>query len=102
MQQPLPYNFKKSSYSGGNDNNVDCVEVARQDGWVEIRDDKLKDTPAYATQALRFTDEEFDAYLVSVRKGADTMGLCLEVRRRDDGMYVFRRSDATTVELEFT
>ncbi|MBB5154938.1 DUF397 domain-containing protein [Saccharopolyspora phatthalungensis] len=93
------HEFRKASRS---DPKKQCVEVARRDGWVEMRDDKLKGTADYVTRALRFTEAEFDAFLVAAREGR-TEGLCLEIGRRDeDGVYLFRRSGWSGIELEFT
>lgn len=33
-----PHEFRKSSYSGDNDNN--CVMIARRNGWTAVRDSK--------------------------------------------------------------
>lgn len=92
------HEFRKATRS---EPKQDCVRVARRDGWVEMRDDKLKGTPAYETQVLRFTEDEFDAYLASIRAGGQEASPFLETARRD-GMYVFRRVDSASVELEFT
>ncbi|WXK00933.1 DUF397 domain-containing protein [Saccharopolyspora sp. ID03-671] len=80
----------------------ECVRVARRDGWVELRDDKK---PFGATDDLRirFTEEQFDAFLVGVRSG-DVDGLCLAMTARSDGTYTFRSTITPTPgpELEFT
>lgn len=78
--------FRKATRSQA---NQECVSVARRDGWVELRDDKLVDTPYYATVALRLREDRFDAYLDAVR-AEDTAGHCIVVSHRDDGLYEFR------------
>ncbi|SFS65233.1 DUF397 domain-containing protein [Saccharopolyspora flava] len=80
----------------------ECVCVARRDGWVELRDDKTT-FGAPDDLRLRFTEDEFDAFLVGVRSG-DTDGLCLAMTSRSDGTYTFRSnaSPSAGAELEFT
>jgi hypothetical protein len=92
------HEFRKAARSEPKKN---CVRVARRDGWVEMRDDKLLGTPAYEVRALRFTEEEFDAYLASIRADGQEASSVLESARRD-GRYVFWRADSASVELEFT
>lgn len=78
--------FRKATQSLA---NQECVSIARRDGWVEMRDDKLIGTPYYSTLALRFREDRFDAYLDAVR-AADTSGHCVAVSQRADGLYEFR------------
>ncbi|GAA1245091.1 hypothetical protein GCM10009676_33750 [Prauserella halophila] len=88
--------FRKATRS---EPDKECVRVARRDGWVELRDDKTV-FGAAEDQRLVFTAEEFDAYLAGARAG-EPEGLCLEMVRRTDGTYVFRRRGGA-VELVFT
>ncbi|WP_243794829.1 DUF397 domain-containing protein [Saccharopolyspora gloriosae] len=93
--------FRKASASQP---NKECVCVARKDGWVELRDDKAAFGAADDLR-LVFTEAEFDAFLAGVRSGR-TADLCLEMARRVDGTYTFRRSmpqpAGRGAELEFT
>ncbi|QWF78680.1 DUF397 domain-containing protein [Amycolatopsis sp. CA-230715] len=94
------HEFRKAARSEPKQN---CVRVARRDGWVEVRDDKLQGRPEYATRALRLTEADFDDYQMAVREGRQQVGHSLETVRRDsDGMYVFRHRDVPSIELEFT
>lgn len=79
------HEFRKATRS---DPDKDCVRVARSNGWVEVRDDKM---PFGAPNDLRlvFTDQQFDAYLTAERSG-DTTGRCIEISRRLDGLYSLR------------
>jgi len=52
----------KSSYSG---NNNGCVEVARQDGQVYVRDSKLGER----SPVLGFTSYEWACFVAGVRAG---------------------------------
>lgn len=99
--------FRKASASNP---DRQCVRVARQDEWVELRDDKTT-FGAYDDLRLVFTAEEFDTFLAVVRtEGVDGFleavrqgqfgGTCLEVVRYSE-TYVVRRSDGAT-ELCFT
>lgn len=57
------HEFSKATYS---DPNRDCVQVARLDGWVEIRDDKTT-FGAPDDHRLRLTAAAFDAFQASLR-----------------------------------
>ncbi|TCP43891.1 uncharacterized protein DUF397 [Tamaricihabitans halophyticus] len=81
--------FRKATRS---DPDKNCVQVARRDGWVELRDDKTV-FGAADDHRLVFTAEEFDAFLSD--------GRYLVIDRRADGMYTFRRHDGA-IELVFT
>lgn len=79
----------------------ECVQVARRDGWVEVRDDKTA-FGAPDDHRLVFTAEQFDAFLAAVRAG-DTDGRCLEMIQRPDGSYLLRDAGSPTATgLEFT
>lgn len=52
--------WRKSSYSQGQNN---CVEIARKDGWVGIRDSKLGNE----SPVLVFTEAEWTAFQAAVR-----------------------------------
>lgn len=52
----------KSSFSGG---GVDCVEMRRHEGMIEVRDTKDHG----AGPNLRFTDSEWAAFLDGAKKG---------------------------------
>jgi hypothetical protein len=58
--------FHKASRSG-NQNWPNCVEIARRDGCVELRDSKRKGTVMYAATALQVTAREFDDFQDAVR-----------------------------------
>jgi hypothetical protein len=93
----LETDFRKASMSNP---NKDCVRVARRGGWVELRDDKTV-FGAPEDHRLVFSAEEFDAFLVGIRENrAD--GLCLELIRGKDDVYVFRRRGWAGIELMFT
>jgi uncharacterized protein DUF397 len=81
------HEFRKAQAS---DPHRDCVQVARRDGWVEIRDDK-KVFEAPDDHRLVFTAEQFDEFLTSVRSG-DTDNRCLDMTRHTDGTYTFRHA----------
>lgn len=78
-----------------------CVRVARRDGRVEVRDDKI----AFGSpedHRLVFTDEQFDAFLQGVRAG-EAAGLCLEMVRQEGDTFAFRSTvEGSGVELIFT
>lgn len=95
------HEFRKASAS---DPHKECVQVARRDGWVEIRDDKTT-FGAADDHRLVFIDQEFDHFLAGVRSGTTT-GLCLEMTQHWDGTHSFRRAapyaSGPSVELRFT
>ncbi|GAA1961732.1 DUF397 domain-containing protein [Amycolatopsis minnesotensis] len=93
------HEFRKATRS---EPKKECVRVARRDGWVEVRDDKLQGSPAYATRALQLTAADFDAYQRAVREGRQVGHRLETVRRDSDGMYIFRHLDEPSIELEFT
>lgn len=70
------------------DPDKSCVRVARRDGSVEVRDDKMSFGTHYDVR-LVFSDEQFDAYLAGERAG-NASDLCIEIARRSDGLYSFR------------
>jgi hypothetical protein len=70
--------------------NRDCVRRARQDGWVETRDDKRDDKTAFGGPAeeldhafrqinieLESTDTEVAAFLAGVRAGEFDLAACV-------------------------
>ncbi|TKG57383.1 DUF397 domain-containing protein [Prauserella endophytica] len=58
----LSHEWKKSSYSGGNN---DCVEVRlAEGGGVEVRDSK-----APGMGSIKFTSSEWDAFIAGVKDG---------------------------------
>ncbi|MFJ2259839.1 DUF397 domain-containing protein [Streptomyces sp. NPDC087844] len=57
-----PGNWRKSSYSDGDDGN-DCVEIANSRSQVSVRDSK---TPTQGT--LAFTAEGFTTFLGALKK----------------------------------
>jgi hypothetical protein len=57
--------WRKSSFSGGNDNGNGCVEVAfHHDGAVLVRDTKDRSIPA-----RRYPAAEWAAFLAGVQAG---------------------------------
>ncbi|SRR6266568_4459004 len=88
--------FRKATLS---EPSANCVEIARRDGWVEVRDDKLKGTPYYNVVVLRLPEIKFDVYQAAVRNGASTASLHLAVTRRADSNYEFRVAETDTVLL---
>ncbi|MGH3951876.1 MAG: hypothetical protein ACRDSE_22620, partial [Pseudonocardiaceae bacterium] len=70
------------------DPDKSCVRVARRDGSVEVRDDKMSFGTHYDVR-LVFSDEQFDAYLAGERAG-NASDLCIEIARRSDGLYSLR------------
>jgi hypothetical protein len=83
--------FRKATRSGQNPQA--CVEVARRDGWVAVRDSK-QPWNAKDDHRLVFTAEQFDTWLAALSTEttdtprADT--LCIEIAQRGDGVNVFR------------
>ena len=59
------HDFRKASASNP---YGECVQVARRDGWVEIRDDKTA-FGAPNDHRLIFTAERFDRFLAATRAG---------------------------------
>lgn len=59
------HDFHKASASNP---HGDCVQVARGDGWVEIRDDKTT-FGAPNDHRLIFTAKQFDCFLTATRAG---------------------------------
>jgi hypothetical protein len=95
-----PGEFLKAqrSVSGG----TDCVECARRDGLVFVRDDKVPFGSA-ADTILTFTEEQFDTFQACVRAGEDLGGLCLSITEREPGVFVFRSTvGGDGAELTFT
>ena len=99
MMNPAPPVFAAGEFRKATRSqpNQSCVMIARRDGWVEIRDDKLEHTVYYDTVALRLPDAEFDAYQAAVRDGDNTEGLYLAVTRREDGHTEVRTPDSDVV-----
>lgn len=95
------HDFRKASASKP---GLNCVRVARRDGWVELRDDK-RVFASHDDFRLVFTSEQFDAFQLGVRAG-QTEGHCLEMTHRH-GAWVFRSavpvpSGGDSPELSFT
>ncbi|MCZ4511131.1 DUF397 domain-containing protein [Streptomyces sp. ActVer] len=63
----IPGNWRKSSYSDGDDGN-DCVEIATSPTHIAIRDSK---TPAART--LTFPTGAFAPFLYSLKDGYSTV-----------------------------
>ncbi|MCK2239735.1 MULTISPECIES: DUF397 domain-containing protein [unclassified Crossiella] len=84
------------------DPKKECVEVARRDGWVEVRNSRMT-WRAKDDHRLRFTATEFDAFLEGVRCGQFD-GHCIEIVLTGHGLYLFRSTvgEQGTPELEFT
>jgi hypothetical protein len=101
MNSAPPPTFAEGEFRKASASQPDkaCVQVARRDGWVEIRDDKTA-FGALDDHRIILTAEEFDHFLASVRTGT-TEGLCLEMVLRADGV-AFRRANGSGIELEFT
>jgi hypothetical protein len=59
--------FRKSTFSGAS--NANCVEVGFETSAVLMRDSKDKDGPV-----LRFTVEEWKAFLAGVKAGEFDLG----------------------------
>ncbi|MCO1575849.1 DUF397 domain-containing protein [Crossiella sp. SN42] len=79
-----------------------CVQVARRDGWVEVRNSRMK-WRAADDHRLRFTASQFDAYLNGVRCG-QVEGQCIEIVATGNGLYLFRSTidEQSTPALKFT
>lgn len=82
--------FRKASRSGQNPQA--CVEVARGNGWVVIRDSKQR-WGSEKDHRLVFTAEQFDTWLGA--QGAATTypttgTLCIDIARHADDVNVFR------------
>jgi hypothetical protein len=92
--------FRKSSRSQP---NLDCVHVARHDGWVELRDtEALFGSPDDGR--LVFTADQFDRFLLTIREQGDLTGQCIDITVNNKGLYVFRSTlpQLRDVTLKFT
>lgn len=79
----------------------ECVQVARRDGRVEIRDDKTT-FGAPDDHRLVLTEDQFDGFLSHVRSG-EIFGHCLDMTRRPHDSYIFRvANDPSSTQLHFT
>lgn len=56
--------WRKSSRSGGSDDNSDCVEIAVLDHTVMTRDSKDAAGPV-----LHFSNTEWTAFLTAIKRG---------------------------------
>jgi uncharacterized protein DUF397 len=83
--------FHKATRSGQNPQA--CVEVARERGWVEIRDSK-QPWNSQEDHRLVFTAEQFDTWLAAMHAATtdlpSTDTLAIEIVRHGDGVNVFR------------
>jgi Domain of unknown function (DUF397) len=78
--------FRKATRSGQNPQA--CVEVARERGWVEIRDSKQQ-WGSTDDHRLVFTAEQFDAWLAA--HGTEMAdALCIDIARRGGDVNEFR------------
>ena len=84
------HEFRKATRSN---TDQECVEVARRDGWVELRDDK-KTFGATDDLRLRLTEAQFDTYQTGARAG-DPTGHGLETTHRADGTWLFKDRELT-------
>jgi Domain of unknown function (DUF397) len=92
--------FRKSSSSGQNPQA--CVEVARGQGWVAVRDSK-QTWGSPDDHRLVFTAEQFDNWLAALN--TETPGtVCIEITPHSDHFYVLRDTSAQDrgYELRFT
>jgi hypothetical protein len=92
--------FRKSSSSGQNPNA--CVEVARRQGWVAVRDSKQ----AWGSpddHRLAFTVAEFDDWVAKLH-AESAEPACIEIAPHSDDVYVLRSTSAQDHgrELRFT
>jgi hypothetical protein len=78
--------FRKALRSGQNPQA--CVEVARGNGWVVIRDSKQR-WNSEEDHRLVFTAEQFDAW-VAAQCAVATDTLCIDIARHADDVNVFR------------
>lgn len=102
MSSTIPPTFEARDFrkASASEPHKDCVEVARRDGWVEIRDDKTI-FGAPDDRRLVLTAEEFDRFQAGVRSGM-LGGLCLEMIRLADGTHAFHSTHGLTdTELRF-
>jgi hypothetical protein len=90
------HEFRKAQIS---EPNRDCVQVARRDGWVEIRDDKTT-FGAPDDHRIRLTETQFDNYQAAVTT-QKTAGQALELTPLPNNMQALR-STHTPAELVFT
>lgn len=91
--------FRKASASVP---DRECVRVARNGGWVELRDDKV----IFGSQDdvhIVLTDAEFDAFQEAIRAGRPTAGLALRLDEVGRGRHVLRAAaDQASTTLTFT
>jgi uncharacterized protein DUF397 len=92
--------FRKSTRSGQDPQR--CVEVARADGWVAVRDSK-QPWNSTSDHRLVFTGAQFDSWIASLRTESAGTG-CIEITRSDSGTNEFRSTvtQAHGHHLEFT
>lgn len=91
--------FRKASASVP---DRECVRVARNGGWVELRDDKV----IFGSQDdvhIVLTDAEFDAFQAAIRAGepTDVLALCLDWQA-DGGFTLQAAADHASTTLTFT
>lgn len=84
--------FRKARASGVNTN---CVHVARQAGWVVLRNTRNPADSDGGDPQLWFTEAQFDDFQSGVRS-ARTDGHDLAIDRCTDGTYVFRNINPQT------
>jgi hypothetical protein len=92
--------FRKASRSGQNPQA--CVEVARGQGWVAVRDSK-QTWGSPNDHRLVFTAAQFNNWLATLH--AETTGpACIDIARHSDDVYVLRNNlpQGHGPELKFT
>ncbi|MGH3587152.1 MAG: DUF397 domain-containing protein [Pseudonocardia sp.] len=82
--------FRKSTRSGQDPQR--CVEVARADGWVAVRDSK-QSWNSSGDHRLVFTDAQFDSWIASLHTDPAGSG-CIQITRDAAGTHEFRSTVA--------
>jgi hypothetical protein len=89
--------FRKATASNP---NMECVRVARRDGWAEIRDDKVP-FGSPEDHRITVTAEEFDTFQDGLRSN-HTQDLPLRLDLQPDGTYALRARRGSSATLTFT
>lgn len=69
MTQPPRIGANKFRKARASEPQANCVHVAREGGWVNVRDSKIANPDSTVDPRLYFTSEQFNACLQGIRAG---------------------------------